>query len=110
MRVMVTGGRGFIGRNLVAYLTPRHEVVAPTHAELDLTDADAVDTWFARHGVDVVVHGAVRPGHRNAADPTRQLWTNLRMFHALARNARSSAGSCSSAPGRCTTCRGRRTA
>jgi UDP-glucose 4-epimerase len=87
MRVMVTGGNGFIGRNLVAHLSERHEVLAPGRAELDLSDAVAVDSWFARNRVDVVVHGAVRPGHRNAADPSRQLWMNLRMFHGLARNA-----------------------
>lgn len=86
MRVMVTGGRGFIGRNLVEYLSRSHQVLAPTHDELDLTDPEAVDAWFAGHEVDVVVHGAVRAGHRNAPDPSRQLWTNLRMFHGLMRN------------------------
>jgi GDP-L-fucose synthase len=87
MRILVTGGRGFIGRNLVEHLTPNHEVFAPTHAELDLTDPGALGAWFSEHEVDVVVHGAVRPGHRNASDPSRQLWTNLRMFFALMRHA-----------------------
>src|SRR5664280_1900162 len=87
MRILVTGGRGFIGRNLVEHLTPNHEVFAPTHAELDLTDPGALGAWFSEHEVDVVVHGAVRPGHRNASDPSHQLWTNLRMFFGLIRNA-----------------------
>jgi UDP-glucose 4-epimerase len=87
MRVMVTGGSGFIGRNLSEFLGGRHEILAPTHAELDLSDPEALDGWFSRHEVDAVVHGAVRPGHRNAVDPSRQLWTNLRMFFGLMRNA-----------------------
>jgi UDP-glucose 4-epimerase len=87
MRVLVTGGSGFIGRNLVEHLARTHEVLAPTHAELDLADPGALDRWFLEHEVDVVVHGAVRAGHRNASDPSRQLWTNLRMFHGLMRNA-----------------------
>jgi GDP-L-fucose synthase len=87
MRVLVTGASGFIGRNLVEHLSRSHEVLAPTHAELDLTDPGALDEWFAEHEVDVVVHGAVRPGNRNASDPSRQLWTNLRMFFGLMHNA-----------------------
>jgi UDP-glucose 4-epimerase len=87
MRVLVTGGSGFIGRNLIEYLSRTHEVLAPTHAELDLADPVALDRWFSEHEVDVVVHGAVRPGHRNVSDPSRQLWTNLRMFFGLMRNS-----------------------
>jgi UDP-glucose 4-epimerase len=87
MKILLTGGAGFIGRNLAEYLRRSHEVLTPTRAELDLSDANALDRWFAKNEVDAVVHGAVRPGHRNAPDPTRQLWSNLRMFFGLMRNA-----------------------
>lgn len=87
MKVLLTGGSGFIGRNVVEYLRTNHEVLAPSRAELDVSDPGALDRWFSEHQVDAVVHGAVRPGHRNAPDPTSQLWTNLRMFFGLMRNA-----------------------
>lgn len=89
MRVLVTGPGGFIGGALAAGLATRHEVLAPFHAELDLTDDDAVRTYLRRHHPDAVVHGAVRPGHRNSPDPTGQLFTNLRMFFNLVRNRES---------------------
>ncbi len=87
MKILLTGGSGFIGRNLHEYLSNEHDVLTPTHAELDLADSEALDRWFSEHEVDVVIHGAVRPGHRNAVDPSRQLWTNLRMFFGIMRNA-----------------------
>lgn len=86
MRILLTGGSGFVGRNLSEHLSREHEVFAPGHSELDLADDHAVDAWFRTHAVDAVVHGAVRPGHRAAQDPSRQLWNNLRMFFNIVRN------------------------
>ncbi len=91
MKIVVTGGSGFIGRNLIEYLSKSHSVYFPTHAELELTDENAVRAYFNLHKFDAVIHSAVRPGHRNSKDPSKQLFINLRMFHNILRN-RSSFG------------------
>jgi UDP-glucose 4-epimerase len=83
--ILVTGGSGFIGRNLRASLGERRHLLCPPHGELELLDAEAVARYLDERDVDVVVHCAVRPGHRNAADPSGQLERNLRMFVNLAR-------------------------
>ena len=83
--ILVTGGSGFIGRNLTEDLGDRWDILAPTHAELELLDDHRVARYLSSHEVDVVVHCAVRPGHRNASDPSGQLERNLRMFANLAR-------------------------
>jgi GDP-L-fucose synthase len=86
MRILLTGGSGFLGRNLQAHLSGDHVVIAPSHGDLDLTDDVSVDAWFGSNEVDAVIHSAVRPGHRAAIDPSRQLWSNLRMFFNLVRH------------------------
>jgi UDP-glucose 4-epimerase len=83
-RVLVTGGSGFIGRNLVESLSPCYDVLAPTHAELELTDSDAVRAYLHDRRPDVIVHGAVRPSHRAAKDISAVAEANRRMFLNLA--------------------------
>lgn len=86
-RVLLTGGSGFIGRNLLEHpALSAYEVLAPRHAELDLTDEDTVRRYIQDHAIELIVHSAVKPGHRNAKDLSRLLLTNLRMFYNLARN------------------------
>lgn len=88
MKILLTGGSGFIGRNILeSYLADEHTFYAPRHNELDLLDENAVRGFFSTHDIDIVIHGAVRPGHRNAADRSGQLFHNTRMFFNIARNA-----------------------
>jgi UDP-glucose 4-epimerase len=90
MTILVTGGSGFIGRNLVEQLATSHEILAPSHAELDLIDSDAVARYLRKHPVEAIVHAATKPGHRNAKDATGLLFANTRMFINLGRWLRPS--------------------
>jgi UDP-glucose 4-epimerase len=87
MRILLTGGSGFIGRNLRERLRARHDVLAPGHAELDLLSDGLVRAWFAAHPVDAVVHSATLPGHRNAPPAVDLAFKNLKMFFHLAVHA-----------------------
>lgn len=85
-RILLTGGSGFIGRNLrESFLADKYEIVFPSHRELDLTDTDAVDAYFKNKTFDVVLHTATKPGHRNAPDLTNLFYANTRMFFNLER-------------------------
>lgn len=86
-RILLTGGSGFIGKNIIEVLGEKYQILSPTHKELDLLDEDKVAEFFNSHDIDVVIHLAVRPGHRNAKDPSNQLYHNTRMFFNLARNS-----------------------
>lgn len=89
-KILLTGGSGFIGKNLLeSPLVDKYEIIAPRHSELDVADTDNVDRFFSRNQFDVVLHSAVKPGHRNAKDFNNLFITNIRMFENLERNKSS---------------------
>jgi GDP-L-fucose synthase len=87
MRILITGGSGFIGRNLAELLSPLYQVSAPSSAELDLLHEQAVSDYLAAHRFDVIVHTATTRSNRRVAAPADMLDRNCRMFFNLARNA-----------------------
>ena len=56
MKVWLTGGSGFVGRHLVEAFD---DVLAPSHAEVDVTDRDAVRRSVEAYQPDVLVHAAI---------------------------------------------------
>ncbi len=59
MKLLVTGGSGFLGRRTVAHFEQLGwQVLAPGHKELDITDADALRAWFRENRPDAVIHTA----------------------------------------------------
>jgi dTDP-4-dehydrorhamnose reductase len=56
VRAWISGGSGFVGRHLVEAFD---EVCAPSHAEVDVTDAEAVRRSVDACEPDVLVHAAI---------------------------------------------------
>jgi nucleoside-diphosphate-sugar epimerase len=71
MRVLVTGGSGVLGRVTIPRLRAKgHAVLAPTHTELDLFDAAAVDQAVA--GADAILHLATHLRTQDDGDRWRE--------------------------------------
>lgn len=56
MKILVTGGSGFIGKTFIRTYKNKFDIVAPTHDEVDLKDARSVNKVFAENKFDAVVH------------------------------------------------------
>ncbi len=82
-RVCVTGGAGFVGRQVCAQLarTAAAAVVVPRSAEYDLTDRDAVSRLFDNAEPDIVIHLAAEVGGigANRRRPGRFFYANMAM-------------------------------
>jgi GDP-L-fucose synthase len=87
MRILITGGSGFIGRNLAEEFASMYEVLTPTSAELDLLNERDVREYINAHSFDVIVHAATTRSNRRLAAPPDLLDRNCRMFFNLVRNA-----------------------
>jgi len=90
-RLLITGGSGMVGRNLREHpAIASWQVLAPSSAELDLTDAAAVRRWLADHRPDAVIHAAGLVGgiQANMARPVDFLVINAAIGQSVILGAR----------------------
>ena len=86
-RIYVAGHRGMVGSAIVRHLrqqaqdkgTPEPTIITRTHAEMDLTDQQAVRQFFATERIDQVYLAAAKVGgiHANNTYPAEFIYENL---------------------------------
>ena len=89
MNILITGGSGFIGRNVTEDLSEGHRLFTPRHFELPIDDQSAMNEYFIQNRLDAIIHCATKPAHRNAQDTTNVLYANMRLFSSLFEAART---------------------
>lgn len=57
-KLLVTGASGFLGSRIAAFYKENYLVLAPSHAQLDITDEESVSHYFKQCKPDIVIHCA----------------------------------------------------
>ena len=55
-KILITGASGFVGSRTAATLQDRYELITPSHSELDITSAEAVESFISRPQPDAILH------------------------------------------------------
>lgn len=83
MKVLITGGEGYIGRSLYNAFKNTYEVTVITRKDFDMTSFDAMNKFFQGKYFDVVIHTAVKGGSRLKKDTSSIMDHNLQMYYNL---------------------------
>ncbi len=81
--ILITGAgpNGVTGNRIKERFIHDFDILSPSSSELDLTDTEAVTTYFYEHKIDFVIHCAViYPNEQNDG-----FFDNIRMYFNLAR-------------------------
>ena len=50
-KILLTGGSGFIGRNLYEQLRDKYDILAPRHKELDLLNLSSLQEFVKKNNI-----------------------------------------------------------
>lgn len=86
MKILITGGNGYIAKNLYEGLKDKHTITTISRDNFDLTDRVLTDRFFEGKYFDVVLHTAISGGSRLRKDTEDVLDDNLIMYYNLLAN------------------------
>ena len=86
MKILITGGNGYVATSLFKGLNQKYEIVSINRNTFDLTDLHATNEWFKDKYFDVVIHTAINGGRRLKVDGDDVKHNNLDMYRNLLAN------------------------
>ena len=87
MKILITGGNGFIAKNISEQLKEKYNVLLVNRHELDLLDSARVFDYIRNNQPNIIIHTATydtAPKH-TTKDPGKVLENNLKMFFNISR-------------------------
>ena len=82
MKILLTGSRGMVGRNIIEHFSAHnHVILSPTSTELNLLDVESVQNYICANKPDMIIHAAGIVGgiQANMAQPVKFLVDNMQM-------------------------------
>ena len=83
MKILITGGNGYVAKSLFKALSNKYKVTSITRKDFDLTNKEETAEWFKGKFFDVVIHTAIKGGSRLKQDEGGDFYQNLQMFYNL---------------------------
>lgn len=83
MKILITGGNGYIAKSLYNSLKNKHNVTCITRQDFDLTNSFETTKFFSNKYFDVVIHTAVVGGSRLKPEDSSIIDQNLQMYYNL---------------------------
>lgn len=86
MKILITGGNGYIAKSLYSYLHSKYNITIIGRQDFDLTNWEQTNKWFQDKHFDIVIHTAVVGGHRLDEDTDQVIRENILMYMNLISN------------------------
>lgn len=89
MKILITGGNGYVAQSIYDVLKNEHDVALITRQDFDLTDTKSTNQWFQDKHFDLLIHTAVVGGNRLNPEDESIIKSNLQMWRNLLYNQSS---------------------
>jgi len=86
MKILITGGNGYIAKSLYARLKDKYSITTITRQNFDLTNYNATCEWFNERYFDVVIHTATVGVSRLNQEDDVVVEQNVSMYNNLLAN------------------------
>jgi len=86
MKILITGGNGYIAKSIHSYLHSKYDITLLTRDNLNLLHKHEVENYFSDKYFDLVIHTAVSGGNRLFQDGPNVVSSNLLMYNNLMRS------------------------
>jgi GDP-L-fucose synthase len=83
MKILITGGNGYIGKSLYNAFKDIHDITIITRNDFDLTSCEDMSKFFQGKHFDVVLHTAAAGSNRLKTDSINIMDINLTMYYNL---------------------------